>query len=267
MKEKSEIKITIAGICSLIKSYDKEFISWLKKRYSLFLSEKNPDIVIDVEIKDKIRNESTEFQIVNKKNQVFIEDRGFKGSINLNKKSGELLLKKSHIGNFGMFFRACYSLLLISYKGFLIHAAGIIHNNNGYVFTGRSGSGKSTVAKLSNTEDFTILSDELVFVKKVEDKYRVFGTPFIGEIEKCKDANAELKGIFILKKDKILKFQKITGSYAVLKLLSTVIFCSNNPVITQMLFTTVCDLLEKVPCYEMYFPKNKSFWKGVYSIC
>ena len=59
------------------------------------------------------------------------------------------------------FLRVTYALLLIRHGGFLFHSAGMIRNGCGYLFYGHSGSGKTTVSRLSQNH-VTLLSDDLV---------------------------------------------------------------------------------------------------------
>ena len=50
--------------------------------------------------------------------------------------------------------------------GLLLHAAGIAVQDQGYVFTGASGTGKSTIAQLFADQGALILSDERVILRQ-----------------------------------------------------------------------------------------------------
>jgi len=86
-------------------------------------------------------------------------------------------------------------------NGFLIHAAGVIHQGKGYVFAGPSGAGKSTIALLlKKSEDFTLLSDDRIVISKSGDGFSISGTPWPGEAGIASNFRAPLHKIFFLEK-------------------------------------------------------------------
>lgn len=76
--------------------------------------------------------------------------------------------------------RVLYATLLPRMGGMLIHGCGLRHAAIGVVFPGVSGAGKSTLARKAPDAD-DVLSDELVAVRRLDDGWRVFGTPFWGD--------------------------------------------------------------------------------------
>jgi hypothetical protein len=62
----------------------------------------------------------------------------------------------------------------------LIHGCGLRHAEVGFVFPGPSGAGKTTLARKAPDAD-DVLSDELCVVRRGEDGWRVYGTPFWGD--------------------------------------------------------------------------------------
>lgn len=80
---------------------------------------------------------------------------------------------------FDTFVRLTYSSLLLKHNGFLLHASGVISRGKGYIFTGISGAGKTTIAEASKRCGI-ILSDEILAVRKIGKVWKLFGTPFMG---------------------------------------------------------------------------------------
>jgi hypothetical protein len=77
--------------------------------------------------------------------------------------------------------RVLYATVLPRVGGMLIHGCGLRHAEVGVVFPGRSGAGKTTLARKSPDAD-DVLSDELVAVRRDEDgAWRVHGSPFWGD--------------------------------------------------------------------------------------
>lgn len=62
----------------------------------------------------------------------------------------------------------------------LLHAAGLSSNEQGYLFTGASGAGKSTIADFFAERRALILSDERVIIRKVAGRFMIHGTPWVG---------------------------------------------------------------------------------------
>jgi hypothetical protein len=76
--------------------------------------------------------------------------------------------------------RVLYATLLPRVSGMLIHGCGLRHAAIGVVFPGASGAGKTTLARKAPDAD-DVLSDEIVAVRRLDDGWRVFGTPFWGD--------------------------------------------------------------------------------------
>jgi hypothetical protein len=64
--------------------------------------------------------------------------------------------------------------------GLLLHAAGVVTERDGWIFTGDSGTGKSTIARWFTASGATVLNDERIILRKVEGQFRVWGTPWVG---------------------------------------------------------------------------------------
>ncbi|MEW6617703.1 MAG: hypothetical protein AB1333_04810, partial [Patescibacteria group bacterium] len=112
----------------------------------------------------------------------FIETKrnDFSGHIKIKNKVVQVLLKPN-IYTFDSFLRVVSSCFAVSEFSFYLHSTGIIHNEKVYLFSGKSGSGKSTIAGKFPVND--ILSDELVLVKCLPDSnISAYSTPFWGEL-------------------------------------------------------------------------------------
>src|SRR5262245_4146950 len=74
----------------------------------------------------------------------------------------------------------CLLTMLAREGGLLLHAAGVVTGQDGWVFTGDSGTGKSTLARWFTARGATVLNDERIILRKVEGQFRVWGTPWVG---------------------------------------------------------------------------------------
>jgi hypothetical protein len=84
--------------------------------------------------------------------------------------------------------------------GFLVHACAAAFDGKAFVFAGHSGDGKTTLARLLQSEGVELLSDERVAIRRDGEGFRAFGTPWPGEGDVVSAASYPLGGVFILRK-------------------------------------------------------------------
>lgn len=87
-------------------------------------------------------------------------------------------------------------------EGVLLHACAVTTpDGRAFVFVGQSGDGKSTTARLwAAREGMTILTDERVIIRRHDDGFYVYGTPWHGDQMAAVADRARISGIFILRK-------------------------------------------------------------------
>lgn len=93
-------------------------------------------------------------------------------------------------------------LTLPGLEGALLHACAVTTpDGRAFVFAGQSGDGKSTTARLwAAREGMTILTDERVIIRRHDDGFYVYGTPWHGDQMAAVADRARISGIFILRK-------------------------------------------------------------------
>ncbi|MFA6449190.1 MAG: hypothetical protein WCX65_06985 [bacterium] len=96
-----------------------------------------------------------------------------------------------------------YSTLLLERGGGIFHAAGLVWEGRGYMFAGRHGAGKSTIAAAA-PGGALILGDENVAVKRDGDGYRIYSMPRWalggkgGAVTAAEPASAPLAACFVI---------------------------------------------------------------------
>lgn len=90
----------------------------------------------------------------------------------------------------------CFLSRLALDGGLLLHAAGVSMHDQGYIFTGASGMGKSTIAQLFADRGALILSDERVILRRQEDGVTIYGTPWVGSGQYAAQESCTLTGLY-----------------------------------------------------------------------
>jgi hypothetical protein len=142
-------------------------------------------------------------------------------------------------------------------QGVLIHASGIEINGKGYLFPGRSGAGKSTLSHMfAQKKVGELLSDDRIAVRKIDDVFHAFGTPWPGEAGIAANRHAPLSGICFIYHGPTNTIKKISPKEAVTKLFPvTSIPWYDRDVLPEILDTCE-DLVSRVPSYELHFTKG-----------
>jgi hypothetical protein len=161
------------------------------------------------------------------------------------------------------FLRVVYAWRCLEAGALLLHASGVIRHGRGYVFFGPSGSGKTTVTRLS--QDHTILSDDLVIIKKQGERFRVYGVPFRGTLPESPRTNAvaDLQGLFALMKHSEHRVSPMPAPEAVARLSACVPFVLTHSANARRITEICAGLNAAVPARKLYFRRDEKFWEVI----
>jgi hypothetical protein len=148
--------------------------------------------------------------------------------------------------------------------GFLLHSASISTSLGAFVFCGMSGNGKSTIAKLSS-DSYEVLTDEMTLIEKVDGAYRVWGTPFWGEMQLSINQHAPLRSLFVLKKAPFNAVNTIPRTEGVTRFMQTILYFAQNIETSNILLDRSLNFLETVPLRELSFLPEPSLWEAIYA--
>ena len=106
----------------------------------------------------------------------------------------------------------------------LFHSAVVSHEGYGYMFLGKSGTGKSTHARLwlANIENTTLLNDDNPVVRVLPDGIRVYGSPWSGKTPCYKNEDCPLGGIVLLEQAPHNKIRALRGIEAYAAILTSI---------------------------------------------
>ena len=92
----------------------------------------------------------------------------------------------------------CLLTRLAREGGLLLHSAGVLSPTGGYIFTGASGTGKSTLSGFFDTRGASVLSDERMIIRKTGEAFVMHGTPWVGSGAYAKNESGPLTELFCI---------------------------------------------------------------------
>ena len=104
-----------------------------------------------------------------------------------------------------------YTFNTTPYETLMIHASVIAYKEGGYVFLGRSGTGKSTHSRLwlENIEGSWLLNDDNPIIRVIDGAVNIYGSPWSGKTPCYKNVVLPLKGVVRLSQAPYNKIEKL----------------------------------------------------------
>lgn len=268
MLKENSFNLSIGGIYVQVKCPNDLFLAFKDyywDNYSNFSINKS-ESSIKIELEFLKNNKSFFHDLEHPK--LILDNNEKKFKIDCNSFSGEFNLLNWQ-GKFRCYNTSClkfilyviFSFNLLNVEGFLIHAASLIKNGNGYLFPGKSGAGKTTITRLS--KDSIVLSDEISLVRKIGKDYYLFGTPFSELDIAVENTYIPLKQVLLPKKDNKNYLMPVKPLEALEHLIPNVYFFSENNKFKIQLFNICLDLVNSVQTHELHFMLDPSFWSVI----
>lgn len=144
--------------------------------------------------------------------------------------------------------------------GLILHSAGVDLGGNGFVFTGVSGAGKTTLTRLfmSGAPYARPLSDDRMVIRRQDGVYRAFGTPWPGDAGVAENESVDLAALFFLTKADRPKLVRLTAAQAVRRMFPMVSCPWYDRERVPLVLDTCEGLVNSVPCYDLHFTQDGS---------
>lgn len=146
-----------------------------------------------------------------------------------------------------------YALASAQSDAVLFHSAVVTYKNRGYMFLGKSGTGKSTHARLwlAHVDGTELLNDDNPVVRMMPDGAWVYGSPWSGKTPCYKNKGARLGAIVDLKQAPYNKIRPITGIEAYVALLPSISGMRWNKKIADGLHQTENGIAKNVSMFHL----------------
>lgn len=143
-------------------------------------------------------------------------------------------------------------LLAQTKECFFLHSASILYKEKAWLFSGSSGTGKSTHTRLWHTFlDTPYLNGDLNMLGIKNEKYTVYGQPWCGTSKIYTAIDHPLGGIVFLKQAKENRWQSMTSDQKVLQLLNRLISPSWTKDMLHKNITFSKKISQKLPLFSL----------------
>lgn len=181
----------------------KEYLPWYYVRMK-------PDGATSYEF-FPVEDKSVGFMTISldRKKAVFLPKRGFGKTAVLGQLSTAMMLM--------------YTYATASRDTLLMHSSVVRHNGKANMFFGKSGTGKSTHARLwvDNIPGCDLINDDNPVVRFIDGKFMVYGTPWSGKTPCYRNVSAEVRSLVRLEQAPRNEIRQIMGIDAYANILSS----------------------------------------------
>jgi hypothetical protein len=255
--------VEIGGTQIEVASDSAFFSRLIAQRYSNFLVAPRAGAArLNIEISPSLRADPDAELSVTREAGIWVMRRGdFCSTFDPATRSGTILQAEDHIYAIDGVLRIVHSIDLAAKGGFLLHASSVIREGRAFVFTGLSGAGKTTIARLAPS-DATLLTDEVSYLRPDGAGYRAYGTPFAGDLGIAgQNVSAPLGSVFFLRQGLENRIDAIGPAEAARKLMRNILFFAHDPALVQKIFATAWCFVEAADLRVLTFRPEACVWE------
>lgn len=167
-------------------------------------------------------------------------------------------------------YQAFYSACSLKSKtAYLIHSAGVTTEGRGFLFVGASGTGKSTVAGLSDS--YGVVNDEMNIISLEPEGIWLHKSPFNAYFKAKNGAPAAVRAVFILRHSKSVAIEPCSPAQAVAVLTGQVVpplglEDTYTPSSAALMMLVASKIVQAVPAYFLDFPVEGGFWPAILAL-
>jgi hypothetical protein len=147
-----------------------------------------------------------------------------------------------------------YYLTVIN-NDLLIHASGVNYTGEGFLFSGVSGKGKSTMARLWDGYGAKVIHDDRLIIRKTNNGYTMFNTPVY---DNDNPVDSPLSRIFIIEHGNENRLVQLKEASAVSQVMANCIQHTWHTGIISHLSEAISDMCYTIPIYKLQFRPERS---------
>ncbi len=137
----------------------------------------------------------------------------------------------------------------------MIHASGVSYEGKGYIFSGISGKGKTTMAGLWVNKGARIIHDDRLIIRKTDSGYSMYNTPVYRNDQ---SRESRIDSIFLIDHGTENSILPLKGAAAITLLISNCIQHNWSEVIIKKMLSSAVKICTSVPVYNLRFRPDKA---------
>lgn len=137
----------------------------------------------------------------------------------------------------------------------MMHASGIFHADHGYLFSGISGKGKTTLARLWENLGAKVIHDDRLIIRNINGIYRMFNTPIY---KNDVPGESPLNKIFIIEHGTENKIVPAKGASAVTLVIANCIQHNYDSEMIARFLGSVSIMCSIIPVATLFFKPDRS---------
>lgn len=155
---------------------------------------------------------------------------------------------------------------VISRGIFFFHSAVVEFENNGYVFTGKSGAGKSTHAALweKYMPSAVIINGDKPLIKPEDDGVYAYSTPWCGKEMKQKNKSVRVVGVCFIEQAKENSIVKLSPTQVIGRIFNQTVYMK-DPILNEQLMGLIDRFVTDVPFYLLKCDMSEEAVKMAYN--
>ncbi len=155
-------------------------------------------------------------------------------------------------------FRFLAAYRALSQQGIVLHSAGLVFDNQAFIFAGHSGAGKTTLTRKAYRAGARILSDDINLLLPDEGNgYLAHAVPFAGEFGRTLDLHwgeqqsFPVAAIILLEQGEQLALQTAAPAAAIARLVANAPFVNTDAHESAALFDSLTHLVRQTPVFKL----------------
>jgi len=262
--ERYSVVIGIGGVPVRVNTTDADFLELLEKRYAGFVGEQTRaeyDFDVDLRPPDS-PDPGADVSVTHRSGRWLLQRGDFRAEWVPATRRGSIR-QTANPYSIDAVLRIVHTLVLAREGGFLLHSASAIRNGNAFLFAGVSGAGKTTISRLAPA-DVTLLTDEISYVRKRDEGYIAYGTPFTGELAKLgENTSAPVAALYLLAQGPENRIDPVAEADAGRELLANMLFFAEDQEMVHCAFQAACDFVRSVPVRRLTFIPDARVWEMI----
>jgi len=269
--EHVSLVIEIGDIPIRVRTMDADFLALLQERYAGFVGspqqakgprEQNVETEFDIDLTSSVFSAGpyAEVRVAQREGRWTFQRGDFRAEWEPASRTGRIRQTPNPY-SIDAVLRIVHTLVLARQGGLLLHSASAIRNGKAFLFAGVSGAGKTTISRLA-PPDAILLTDEISYVRKRENGYIAYGTPFTGELAKLgENVSAPIAALYLLAQGSENRIDPLTPSEGARSLLANILFFAQDEELVQSTFHSAFEFVSRVPVSRLTFVPDDRVWE------